>query len=72
MDKKRKKTIIIVVIIAVILVLALLAYSLFFKPSMFNFLGFDFSEGSRLYDIIGKSGNAFEDVKLNPFTNNSG
>lgn len=72
MDKKRdKKVIIIIIIITTVLILSLLAYFIFFKPSMFNFLGFDFSSSSKLYDVIGKTGNAFEGIKLNPFANSS-
>lgn len=71
MEKEKKRNLIIIFIILAIIIVGAI-FSLFvFKPSMFNFLGFDFSAGSNIFDALGKSGNAFEDVKLNPFTNSS-
>lgn len=71
---KKKWIIIIIVIIAILLILAVVGYFILNKTTGFNFSfsTFDFSGGTGFLDSIGKSGNAFQDTKLNPFANGTG
>ena len=67
---KKKWIIIIIIIILIIIVIAIVGLFVL-KQNNFNFVfnGFDFSNG---LEGIGKSGNTFQDTKLNPFVNGTG
>jgi len=74
--KKRGKIILVIIILAIV-VLAALVYFLLFTRSGYDFgtsLGFsmpDYSRGANLGDVVGQgtNSNPYEDVKLNPFKN---
>ncbi len=64
----KKRTIIIIIIIVIIILLLAIAGYFILKQNNFSFSSFNFGS----LEGIGKSGNAFEEAKLNPFTNTTG
>lgn len=72
--KKKKKKLIIILIIAIVIILTIFAYFLFFNKSSIIYIGFsnpEYSPSGMVGSILGTAteSNPWEDVKLNPFEN---